>query len=115
MIANIKIGRIWGIPIGVNISWFFIFGLITWSLAAGYFPTEYPSLSTAMQWILGLVTSLLFFGSVLAHELGHSYLALRNKIPVNNITSIYSVVSPKYRKNLLLLGRSSSLHSLDHS
>jgi Zn-dependent protease len=86
MTANIKIGRIWGIPIGVNISWFFIFGLITWSLAAGYFPTEYPSLSTAMQWILGLVTSLLFFGSVLAHELGHSYLALRNKIPVNNIT-----------------------------
>jgi Zn-dependent protease/CBS domain-containing protein len=59
---------------------------VTWSLAAGYFPDEYPQLSTAVHWILGLITSLLFFGSVLLHELGHAYLALRDKLKVHGIT-----------------------------
>jgi len=86
MNANIKLGRIWGIPIGLNVSWFLIFGLVTLSLATNYFPREYPFLSSMVYVFLGVVTSLLFFGSVLAHELGHSYLALRNKIPVRSIT-----------------------------
>ncbi len=86
MNANIKLGRIWGIPIGLSNSWFLIFGLITFSLATSYFPSEFPSLSVVVYSILGLVTSLLFFGSVLAHELGHSFLALRNHIPVRSIT-----------------------------
>jgi Zn-dependent protease/CBS domain-containing protein len=86
MDANIKIGRILGIPIGLHISWFLIFVLITWSLSSGYFPEEYPQLSGAMHVLLGAVTSLLFFGSVLAHELGHSVIALRNQIPVKGIT-----------------------------
>jgi Zn-dependent protease/CBS domain-containing protein len=86
MEASLKLGRIWGIPIGLHISWFLIFGLVTWSLAAGYFPEEYPTLTTAEHWLLGAVTSLLFFGSVLVHELGHAYLALRNDVPVRGIT-----------------------------
>jgi Zn-dependent protease/CBS domain-containing protein len=86
MNANIKLGRIWGIPIGLSNSWFLIFGLVTISLATSYFPQEYPLLSATVYVILGLLTSLLFFGSVLAHELGHSFLALRNKIPVRSIT-----------------------------
>lgn len=86
MNASIKLGTIWGIPIGLHISWFLIFGLISWSLAVGYFPNEYPQLNGTMNWALGVITSLLFFGSVLAHELGHSFLALRNKIPVKGIT-----------------------------
>lgn len=85
MDASIKIGRIWGIPIGVNTSWFLIFGLLTWSLASGYFPAEYPQLPLTAHWLLSLVTSLLFFGSVLAHELGHAYLAQRNGIQVRAI------------------------------
>jgi Zn-dependent protease len=84
--ANIKLGRIWGIPIGLSNSWFLIFGLVTISLATSYFPQAYPFLSATVYVILGLLTSLLFFGSVLAHELGHSFLALRNKIPVRSIT-----------------------------
>ena len=52
---------------------FLIFGLVTWSLAAGFFPEEYPGLPTAAYWFLGAVTSLLFFGSVLMHELAHAY------------------------------------------
>lgn len=86
MEASVKLGRIWGIPIGLHLSWFLIFGLVTWSLALGYFPAEYPRLSTTAYWLLGAVTSLLFFGSVLVHELGHALLALRNQIPVRGIT-----------------------------
>jgi Zn-dependent protease len=59
---------------------------VTWSLALGFFPQEYPDLPTAAYWLLGIVTSLLFFGSVLVHELGHALLALRNRIPVRSIT-----------------------------
>lgn len=86
MESSIRIGRIWGIPIGLNFSWFLIFALITWSLAVGYLPDEYPSLSTTTHWIVGIITSLLFFSSVLLHELGHAYIALRNHIPVRGIT-----------------------------
>jgi Zn-dependent protease len=60
--------------LGLHISWFLIFGLVTWSLAAGYLPGEYPRLSPIAYWLMGAVTSLLFFGSVLLHELGHSLL-----------------------------------------
>jgi len=86
MNANIKLGTIMGIPIGLNASWFLIFALITWSLGSGYFPQEYPRMSGTSYLLLALVTSILFFGSVLFHELGHAYLALRNKIPVKGIT-----------------------------
>jgi len=86
MEANITLGKIWGIPIGLNVSWFLIFGLLTWSLASAYFPDTYPMLSGGAHLLLGVITSLLFFGSVLAHELGHSFVALREKIPVNSIT-----------------------------
>lgn len=86
MHASIKLGQMWGIPIGLHASWFIIFFLVTWSLAAGYFPVEYPNLPASTYWILGAVTSLLFFGSVLLHELGHTWVALRNGIPVRAIT-----------------------------
>ena len=86
MDASIKLGRIWNIPIGLHPSWFIIFALLTWSLATGYFPREFGGLSTAAHVLLGLVTTLLFFASVLAHELGHSFIALRNRIPVTRIT-----------------------------
>jgi Zn-dependent protease len=86
MKANIQLGRIWGIPVGLNISWFLIFGLLTWSLATGYFPGRFTELTFTTRWGIALVTAGLFFGSVLAHELGHAFLALRNRIPVKGIT-----------------------------
>jgi Zn-dependent protease len=86
MNGSIRIGKVWGIPISLHFSWFFIFTLATWSLANGYFPNEYPALSSGVHLLMGLVTSLLFFGSVLAHELGHANLALRDRIPVKGIT-----------------------------
>jgi Zn-dependent protease len=86
MPASVKLGRVWGIPIGLHISWFLVFGLVTWSLASGYFPQEYSGLPVWAYWLLGALTSILFFGSVLVHELGHSLLALRNGVPVRGIT-----------------------------
>lgn len=86
MEATIKSGKFRNIPIGLHTGWFLIFGLITWSLAAGYFPAAYPDLLWLIHWALGGIASILFFASVLAHELGHSYLALRNNIPIRSIT-----------------------------
>ncbi len=86
MEATIKLGRILGIPIGLHWSWFLIFGLLTWSLAAAVFPQEYPGAAGPIYWLLALGTSLLFFASVLLHELGHSVIALRNQVPVRSIT-----------------------------
>lgn len=86
MESNIKLGRIWGIPIGLHYTWFFIFALVTWSLAVGLFPLEYPNLHPAAYWILGAITSLLFFGSVLVHELAHALVALYHRVPVRGIS-----------------------------
>ncbi|MBN1438971.1 MAG: site-2 protease family protein [Anaerolineales bacterium] len=86
MKSQIGFGRIFGIPIRIHWTWFFIFGLVTLSLAQGYFPSEYPDLPSGAYWLLGALTSLLFFGSVLLHELGHSLVAVRNRIPVRDIT-----------------------------
>lgn len=86
MNASIKLGKIMGIPIGLHGSWFLIFALTTWSLASGYFPNQYPQLSTIAHTVLAVITSILFFGSVLFHELGHSLIAIRNQVPVKAIT-----------------------------
>jgi Zn-dependent protease len=82
---SISLGRIWGVPIKLHVSWFLIFTLITWTLAIGYFPTTYPTLAPNLYWILGAITSVLFAVSVLLHELGHVAVALRNKIPVKGV------------------------------
>ena len=84
--SGIRIGTIWNIPIRLKSSWFIIFGLLTWSLSREYFVTAYPDLGSGIYLTMGLVTSLLFFGSVLAHELGHSWVALKDGIPVRGIT-----------------------------
>ena len=86
MTASVNLGRIWGIPIGLHWSLFLVFALLTSSLAAGYFPDQFPELSEPAAWLLAAVTSALFFGSILLHELGHAYVALRNQIPVTGIT-----------------------------
>ena len=83
--SGIRIGRILGIPIYLHSSWFIIFALITYSLAT-QFANEHEQWSQTQHWAVGILTSLLFFGSVLFHELAHSVVALRYKIPVVSIT-----------------------------
>ncbi len=75
-----------GIPIGLDYSWFVIFALLTWSLAASYYPAEFKGWQPPLYWFMGAVTAIMLFASVLLHELGHSVIALRYKIPVRSIT-----------------------------
>lgn len=81
-----EIGRVLGIPIRVHASWFLVFLFVTWSLATGYLPDALPGLSDFRYWGMGAVAAVLLFGSVLLHELGHSYVALRYRIPIGQIT-----------------------------
>ncbi len=84
--GSMPIGKLFGISIRLHYSWFFIFALVTWALAANYFPATYPNWSLSMKIGAGLLTSLLFFGSVLLHELMHSLVALREGIQIQSIT-----------------------------
>jgi Zn-dependent protease len=83
---TIPLGRILGIPIGLDYSWFLIFGLITWTMAVGYYPAEFKNWPIAQYWVVGAATAIMLFVSVLLHELGHSVVAMHYKIPVRSIT-----------------------------
>lgn len=75
-----------GFKIGIDISWFFIAILFTWSLAVGYFPFRYPHLTTGTYWLMGLVGMLALFICVILHELGHAIVARHYKLPTTQIT-----------------------------
>jgi len=84
--GSISLGKLLGIPVRVDPSWLFIVVWVTWSLAAGYFPDRYPGWPAPLAWGMGALTSVLFFGSVLLHELGHALVARRQRLPVADIT-----------------------------
>ena len=83
--ASFRIARILGIPIYLDATWLVIFALITYNLGV-IFRQGHPQWTGAQPWVLGMLTSILFFGSVIFHELAHSVVALRYKIPVHSIT-----------------------------
>ncbi|HTC63151.1 MAG TPA: site-2 protease family protein [Candidatus Saccharimonadales bacterium] len=82
---GIQIGRIYGIPIFLHTSWFIIFGLIAFSFVSEFDALQL-NLPTSRLWGLGLMTSALFFGSLVFHEMAHSIVAKFYKIPVVSIT-----------------------------
>jgi len=83
---HIQIAKVIGIPIYLHFSWLIIFGLIVWTLSTGYFPAKYPDLPASSYWAKGLVTSLLFFVSILLHELGHAVVARLHGLRTRSIT-----------------------------
>jgi Zn-dependent protease len=83
---NIPLGRIFGISIGLDYSWFVIFVLLTWMLADSYYPAEFKDWPLLLYWFVGAMTAIMLFVSVLLHELGHSVVALGYKVPVRSIT-----------------------------
>ena len=83
---SIRIGRIFGVQIGLHPSWFVIALIVTYTLAAGELPNLYRGWSEWLYWVIGAVISLFFFGSVLAHELSHAVVARRFGLRVRDIT-----------------------------
>ena len=81
-----RLGKIFGIDIYIDSSWLIIFALVTWTLAGQYFPSQNQNWSLPLNWLLGIAASILFFASVLAHELSHSLLAIHQGEKVRNIT-----------------------------
>jgi Zn-dependent protease len=82
---GLRIGHLFGINIYVDWSWLLIFSLVTWNLATGL-TVVHPGWGAGLTWGLAVVAALLFFASVLAHELAHSIVARAQNIPVRNIT-----------------------------
>jgi len=81
-----RLGRVFGIEIYIDSSWLIIFALVTWTLAGQYFPSQNPNWPLLLNWFLGIIASILFFASVLAHELSHSIVAIQQGEKVRNIT-----------------------------
>jgi len=84
--TGINLFKVAGIQIAIDYSWLVIFLLVLWSLAAGYFPMEYPGHRVMQYWGISMVATLLFFASVLIHELAHSLVANRVGQNVRRIT-----------------------------
>ncbi len=86
MNQTIRLGRIAGIPVGVNWSILAIFFLLAWELADLVLPADHPHEAVLVYWVAGIATTVLFFASLLAHEVSHAVVARRNGIGVRRIT-----------------------------
>ena len=84
--GNIRLGRIGGVEVRVNWSWLVIFALIVWSLEAGIFPSQNPGLSKGTYLGMAVAAAVLFFASLLLHELGHAWEARREGMEIDGIT-----------------------------
>ncbi len=84
--GSFRLGAIFGFEIRIDFSWFIIFFLILWTFSDAVFPHQYPGLTTATYYIMGTAGALLFFVSLIAHELSHSLVARTKGIPVEGIT-----------------------------
>ena len=82
-----RLARLFGIEIRIDSSWVLIFLLVTWTLAAGYFPGSYPGRPAALYWLVGLITSVLFFASVLAGRMMRD----QGKGSIINVASVNAV------------------------
>ena len=82
---SIRVGRLAGIPIGIQPLWLAIVALITWMLGAVYYPDEAPGIAPAAAYALGFLSALLLFASILLHELGHAIVARREGVEIEEI------------------------------
>jgi Zn-dependent protease/CBS domain-containing protein len=86
MRSSFTLGRVAGIRIGIDYTWLLAFALVSWSLAAGYFPQVLPRQAVLTYWSMGTMGALLLFACVLLHELSHSLVARRRGLHVDSIT-----------------------------
>ena len=82
---TISLGRIFGIPIGLDYSWFLVFGLLTWTLAVSYYPDEFKDWPTVQYWVVGAVSEHI---THLILRKGHLWGQKDVTIPVSEIARI---------------------------
>lgn len=87
--GSLTIAKIDAIPLEVHLTWPPVFLFIAWSLAVFLFPSVVPGLSSIESWLCGFLASLLLFGSLVAHELGHAAFARRHRIEVRRINVFF--------------------------
>ena len=85
-LPSIRIGRIFGIPLELNVSWFIVFAVVGGILTFSYFPTEFPGRPLWVDAASGIIGALMFFGSIVVHEFSHSLVARRGGIGVDRVT-----------------------------
>jgi Zn-dependent protease/predicted transcriptional regulator len=83
---EIDLFKVAGVQIAIDYSWLIIFALVLWSLSAGYFPELHPGYPGVEYWMVGLVATLLFFASIVTHELAHAVVANHLGQPVERIS-----------------------------
>lgn len=84
--SGFRVGRLLGIELRIHPSWFIIVALVMWMLAGVALPADFPQLGTTVRTAMALTITVLFFASLLAHELAHSAVAVARGIPVHRIT-----------------------------
>ncbi len=84
--TSLRLGRVAGIEIGINWSWLVVFALLLWTLATGIFPSTNPKLSGGTHVAMAIVATVLFFSSLVLHELGHALQARREGVEIEGIT-----------------------------
>jgi Zn-dependent protease len=84
--GNLTLGRFGGVEVRLNWSWLVIFALIVWTLADGVFPSQNPGLSRGTHFAMAVAAAVLFFASLLLHELGHAWQARREGMEIDAIT-----------------------------
>ncbi len=86
MIGTFKLGRFFGFEISVHWSWIFIFFLVTWTFADSILSDAFPDWTGFQRWSVGAAIAIVFFISILLHEVSHSLVARRYGVPVTGIT-----------------------------
>jgi Zn-dependent protease len=81
-----KLFKMFGFEVRADLSWFVILTLVTWSLAGGAFPAEFPGQAGWVYWVMGFAGAVGLFASVVVHEMCHSLVARRRGLPMNGIT-----------------------------
>jgi len=84
--TKIPLFKLFGFQVNIDPSWFFIFFLISWTLATGEFPRRYAGLAESTYWLMGMTSALGLFASIVLHEFSHSLVARRFGIQMKGIT-----------------------------
>jgi Zn-dependent protease/CBS domain-containing protein len=84
--GSIRVARLFGIDINIHFSWIVIFFFLVTNLSESFYPDQFPQWSRQKTFVVSAVSALLFFASVVAHELAHSLVARRFQMAVSSIT-----------------------------